>query len=112
MFTCEDKSESVSPGVVQDDFEKGNTLRGKRLLYLQSIVPYKSNVKHIEVLSAQFHGLTLTIYGSKMTEVGDIIHYQKASATIPASPFGHLPQVAHYLLTVLSLQVRVDILFL
>ncbi|KAG0946801.1 hypothetical protein G6F57_007808 [Rhizopus arrhizus] len=74
MFTCEDKPESVSPGVVQDDFEKGNMLREKRLLYLQSIVPYKSNVKHIKVLSAQFHGLTLTIYGSKMTEVGDIIY--------------------------------------
>ncbi|KAG0782262.1 hypothetical protein G6F16_005759 [Rhizopus arrhizus] len=74
MFTCEDKPESVSPGVVQDDFEKGNMLREKRLLYLQSIVPYKANVKHIKVLSAQFHGLTLTIYGSKMTEVGDIIY--------------------------------------
>ncbi|KAG1138085.1 hypothetical protein G6F38_010821 [Rhizopus arrhizus] len=74
MFTCEDKPESVSLGVVQDDFEKGNMLREKRLQYLQSIIPYKSNIKHIEVLSAQFHGLTLTIYGSKMTEVGDIIH--------------------------------------
>ncbi|KAG1050272.1 hypothetical protein G6F43_007442 [Rhizopus delemar] len=61
MFTCEDKSESVSPGVVQEDFEKGNMLREKRLLYLQSIISYKSNIKHVEVLSAQFHGLTLTI---------------------------------------------------
>lgn len=63
-------------------------------------------------LSAQFHGLTLTIYRSKVTEVVDIIHYQKSRAMSPASPFDHLPQAAHYLLTVLSLQVRVDILFL
>lgn len=112
MFTCEDKSESVSPGVVQEDFEKGNMLREKRLLYLQSIISYKSNIKHVEVLSAQFHGLTLTIYGSKMTEIGDIIHYQKARAMIPVSSFDHLSQAAHYLLTVLSLQVRADTLLL
>ena len=80
MFTCEDKCESVPPGVVRDDLEKGNKLREKRLLYLKSIIPYKSNINHIEVSSAQFHGLTLTIYGSKMTETGDIIHYQKADA--------------------------------
>ncbi|PHZ07831.1 uncharacterized protein RHIMIDRAFT_270984 [Rhizopus microsporus ATCC 52813] len=109
MFTCEDKCESVSPGVVQDDFEKGNKLREKRLLYLKPIIPYKSNMNHIEVLSAQFHGLTLTVYGSKMTEIGDIIHYQKAKATIPTSPFNHLPQAAHYLLTVLSLQRNIAI---
>lgn len=112
MFTCEDKCESAMPGAVQNDFEKGNKLREKRLLYLKSIIPYKSNINHIEVLSAQFHGLTLTIYGSKMTEIGDIVHYQKANASIPASPFNHLPQAAHYLLTVLSLQVRFDILCL
>ncbi|KAI8883881.1 hypothetical protein K501DRAFT_248809 [Backusella circina FSU 941] len=109
MFTCEDKCESVSPGVVQNDFEKGSKLREKRLLYLKSIIPYKSNINHIEVLSAQFHGLTLTIYGSKMTEIGDIIHYQKAKASIPTSPFNHLPQAAHYLLTVLSLQRNIVI---
>ncbi|KAI7903415.1 uncharacterized protein BX663DRAFT_434122 [Cokeromyces recurvatus] len=34
-----------------------------------------------------------------MTEIGDIIHYQKANASIPTSPFNHLPQAAHYLLT-------------
>lgn len=34
MFTCEDKSESVSPGVVQDDFEKGNMLREKTITVL------------------------------------------------------------------------------
>ena len=112
MFTCEDKCESVLPGVVQDDFEKGNKLREKRLLYLKSIIPYKSNINHFEVLSAQFYGMTLTIYGSKMAEIGDIIHYQKAKASIPTSPFNHLPQAAHCLLTVLSLQVRIDILCL
>ncbi|KAL9551524.1 hypothetical protein MBANPS3_004221 [Mucor bainieri] len=110
MFTCEDKCESVSPGAVQDDFEKGSKLREKRLLYLESIIPYRSCISHIEVLSAQFHGLTLTVYGSKMTEIGDIIHYQKAKASIPRSPFNHLPQAAHYLLTVLSLQVMINIL--
>ncbi|RCI05842.1 hypothetical protein CU098_012750 [Rhizopus stolonifer] len=109
MFTCEDKCESVSPGVVQDDFKKGNKLREKRLLYLKSIIPYKSNINHIEVLSAQFHGLTLTTYGSKMTEIGDIIHYQKAKASISTSPFNHLPQTARYLLTVLSLQRNIAI---
>ncbi|CAO3690593.1 unnamed protein product [Rhizopus stolonifer] len=109
MFTCEDKCESVSPGVVQDDFKKGNKLREKRLLYLKSIIPYKSNINHIEVLSAQFHGLTLTIYGSKMTEIGDIIHYQKAKASISTSPLNHLPQTARYLLTVLSLQRNIAI---
>jgi hypothetical protein len=111
MFTCEDKPASASEDAVQDDIQKANILREKRLLYLQSIMPYKSNIKRIEVLSAQFHGLTLTIYGSKVTEVGDIVHYQKARALIPVFPFGHLPQAAHYFLTVLSLQVRANILF-
>ncbi|CAO3653991.1 unnamed protein product [Mucor hiemalis] len=32
----------------------------------KSIIPYKYNTNHIEVLSAQFYGLTPTIYGSKM----------------------------------------------
>lgn len=77
MFTCEDKAGSVSEGVVQDDIEKGNTLREKWLLYLKSIIPYESNINHIEVLSAQFHGFTLTIYRSKMTELGDINITQK-----------------------------------
>lgn len=66
MFTCEDKYESILPGTVQKDFEKGNKLKEKRLLYLQSITPYKSNINHIEVLlSAQFLGLTLAIYADK-----------------------------------------------
>jgi heterodisulfide reductase subunit A-like polyferredoxin len=47
---CEDKCESVSPGVVNNDFEKGNELREKRLLYLKSTIPYNSNINHIEVL--------------------------------------------------------------
>jgi hypothetical protein len=106
MFTCEDKPEDASEGAVQADIEKANKLREKRLLYLKPIVTYPLNVEHIEVLSAQFHGLTLTIYGSKITEYGDIIHYQKAKAQILPSPLHHLPQVAHFLLTVLSLQVR------
>lgn len=57
----------------------------------------------MKVLNAQFHGLTFTIYGSKMTEYGNVLHYQKAE--IPMSPLDHLPQAAQYLLTVLSLQV-------
>lgn len=106
MFTCKDKSESVPHAAVQADLEKAIKLREKRLLYLKSIIPYKSNMKFIEVLSAQFYGLTLTVYSSQMTELGDVVHYQKAKASIPSSPFNHLPQTAHYLLTVLSLQVK------
>ncbi|KAI7896533.1 uncharacterized protein EV154DRAFT_491350 [Mucor mucedo] len=109
MFTCEDKCGSAGPSTVHNDVEKGNKLREKRLLYLKSIIPYKSNIRHIEVLSAQLHGLTLTIYGSKMTEMDDIIHYQKAYASIPISPLNHLPQISHYLLTVLSLQRNIAI---
>ncbi|KAI9013764.1 hypothetical protein CLU79DRAFT_890438 [Phycomyces nitens] len=109
MFTCEDKCESAFLGAVQNDLEKGNRLREKRLLYLKSIIPYKSNINHIDVSSAQFHGLTLTIYGSKITEIGDIIHYQKANASIPTSPFNRLLQAAHYLLTVLSLRRNIAI---
>lgn len=109
MFTCEDKSESVPHAAVQEDLEKAIKLREKRLLCLESIMPYKSNMKFIEVLSAQFHGLTLTVYGSQMTELGDMVHYQKARASIPSSPLNHLPQTAHYLLTVLSLQRNIAI---
>ncbi|KAI8093946.1 hypothetical protein BDF21DRAFT_448255 [Thamnidium elegans] len=47
MFTREDKCESALLGAVQNDFEKGNNLREKRLLYLKSIIPYKSNINHI-----------------------------------------------------------------
>lgn len=112
MFTCKDKSESVPHAAVQEDLEKAIKLREKRLLYLESIMPYKSNMKFIEVLSAQFHELTLTVYGSQMTILGDMVHYQKARASIPSSPLNHLPQTAHCLLTVLSLQVKINLMHL
>ncbi|KAI7896543.1 uncharacterized protein EV154DRAFT_491372 [Mucor mucedo] len=99
MFTYEDKCGSAGPSTVHND----------RLLYLKSIILYKSNIRHIEVLSAQFYGLSLTIYRSKMAEMDDIIHYQKAYASIPISPLNHLPQISHYLLTVLSLQRNIAI---
>lgn len=72
--------------------------------------PHPSNIKHIEVISSQFHRLTLTRYGSKMTESGTIIHYQKSTATIPTTQ-SHMSQAAYFLLTVMSLQGSVVIIF-
>lgn len=95
MFTFEDKPGSAPEGIVPDDIDKGSLLREKRLVHLKSILPYESHLKHTEVLSAQFHGLTLTVYGSKIIDLGDIIHYQKAKTIIPASPLNHFSEAAH-----------------
>lgn len=104
IFSCEDKPAVAKEADVQADIKKGKELREKRLIYIKSILPHESLISSIEVTSAQFYGLSLTIYGSRMTNQGAIIHYQKAVANLPTafSP----PEIAHFLLTVMSLQVR------
>lgn len=52
----------------------------------------------------------LTAYGSRMTQNGTTIHYQKSTATIP-SQASNVSQVAYFLLIVMSLQVNVAIAF-
>ncbi|KAG1448620.1 hypothetical protein G6F56_008890 [Rhizopus delemar] len=102
IFSCEDKPAVAKEADVQADIKKGKDLREKRLIYIKSILPHESLISSIEVTSAQFYGLSLTIYGSRMTNQGAIIHYQKAVANLPTafSP----PEIAHFLLTVMSLQ--------
>ncbi|KAL9554637.1 hypothetical protein MBANPS3_002720, partial [Mucor bainieri] len=102
IFSCEDKPAVSKEADVQADIKKGKDLREKRLIYIKSILPHESLISSIEVASAQFYGLFLTIYGSRMTNQGAIIHYQKAVANLPIafSP----PEIAHSLLTVMSLQ--------
>ncbi|KAG0757902.1 hypothetical protein G6F62_008661 [Rhizopus arrhizus] len=103
IFSCEDKPTNATEADVRSDIKKAKEFCEKRLLYIQSLLPYPSNIKHIEVISSQFHGLKLTVYGSKMTEEETIIHYQKTKALIPTAP-AHMSQAAHFLLTVMSLQ--------
>ncbi|CAO0792965.1 unnamed protein product [Mucor circinelloides] len=43
------------------DIKKAKEFREKRLLYIQSLLPHPSNIKYIEVISSQFHGLKLTV---------------------------------------------------
>lgn len=45
-----------------------------------------------------------------MTESGTIIHYQKSTVTIPTT-LSHMSQAAYFLLTVMSLQVSVVVIF-
>ncbi|CEG64737.1 hypothetical protein RMATCC62417_01659 [Rhizopus microsporus] len=111
IFSCEDKPTNATEADVQSDIKKAKEFREKRLLYIQSLLPHPSNIKHIEVISSQFHGLKLTVYGSKMTEEGTIIHYQKTKALIPTAP-AHMSQAAHFLLTVMSLQVSLVVAFI
>ncbi|KAK4509612.1 uncharacterized protein ATC70_007965 [Mucor velutinosus] len=103
IFCCEDKPAEAKEADVEADLNKARFLREKRLKYIQTLLPSPSCIKHIEVISPQFYGLVLTIHGSRMTENGTIIHYQKATATIP-SQASNMPQVAYFLLTVMSLQ--------
>lgn len=110
IFSCEDKPANATEAEVQADITKAKKFREKCLLYIQTLPPHPSNIKHIEVISSQFHRLTLTRYGSKMTESGTIIHYQKSTATIPTTQ-SHMSQAAYFLLTVMSLQGSVVIIF-
>lgn len=97
---------------VQADAKKAKELPEKRLIYIQSLLPHPSNIKYIEVISSQFYGLKLIVYGSKMTEKGNIIHYQKKTkAAIPTS-LPHMLQAAHFLLTIMSLQVSPVVTFI
>lgn len=74
------------------------------------MLPYSSCIQHIEVISAQFRGLVLTVYDSRMTKDKIIIHYLKRSATI-RSQASNMSQLAYFLLAVMSLQVSVTITF-
>jgi hypothetical protein len=65
-----------------------------------------SNIKHVEVISLQFHGLVLTIFGSKVAESGTIIHYLKSTTNIPTAE-SNMTQAARFFFTVMSLQVSV-----
>ncbi|KAI9357738.1 hypothetical protein BD770DRAFT_321549, partial [Pilaira anomala] len=102
VFSCEDKPTSATETEVEADLKKATNLREKRLKYIQSLLPYPSCIQHI-LISAQFHGLILTVYGSRMTKDGIIIHYQKSTATIP-SQASNMSQLAYFLLNVMSLQ--------
>ncbi|KAI8643145.1 hypothetical protein BD408DRAFT_442847 [Parasitella parasitica] len=102
IFSCEDKPAEAKEADVEADIKKAKDLRQKRLLYIKSILPHSSLINSVEVISSQFWGLSLTIYGSRMTEKGTIIHYQKGVASL--SPIFSMPEVAHFLLTVMSLQ--------
>ncbi|KAI7892852.1 uncharacterized protein EV154DRAFT_503773 [Mucor mucedo] len=102
IFSCEDKPADATEADVEIDLKKAKDLREKRLVYIKSILPHPSLINTVEVMSAQFHGLTLTIYGSRMTESGIIVHYKKGVASLPA--VFSMPEVAHFLLTVMSLQ--------
>ncbi|KAI7853997.1 hypothetical protein BDC45DRAFT_569544 [Circinella umbellata] len=59
------------------------------------------------MLSAQFHGLELVIYGSKMTEHGGYTHYQKCKTSLPTTA-GYFSQAVLFLSTVLFLQEYID----
>lgn len=110
IFSCEDKPAEAKEAEVEADIKKAKDLRQKRLLYIKSILPHPSLINSVEVISSQFYGLSLTIYGSRMTEKGTIIHYQKGVASLP--PTFSMPEVAHFLLTVMSLQVSADVTFI
>lgn len=110
IFSCEDKATEATETDVAADIKKAKDLREKRLIYIKSVLPHPSLIKFVEVISSQFWGLSLTIYGSRMTENGAIIHYQKGVASLP--PTFSMSEVAHFLLTVMSLQVSEDVDFI
>ncbi|KAL9536737.1 hypothetical protein MBANPS3_012407 [Mucor bainieri] len=111
IFCCEDKPADAKIADVEADLAKARDLREKRLKYIQATLPFPSCIKYIEVLSAQFYGLLLTVYGSRMTDDGVIVHYQKATATIPSQATFNMTEIAHFLLTVMSLQRAIVINF-
>lgn len=104
IFSCEDKAADVQSDSVAEDLEKAIKLREKTLLHWRSILPVPSAITNIESISAQFFRLSLTIYGSRMLSDGKIIHYEKCTASIPATFDPDSPQAAHFLLVVLSLR--------
>ncbi|KAG2221674.1 hypothetical protein INT45_002712 [Circinella minor] len=71
LFACEDKPADTPEKDVIDDIQKGQKLAEKKLLHVQPLLPYPTMMQPIEVLSVQFYGLELIVYGSKMTEHGD-----------------------------------------
>lgn len=83
IFSCKDKPAEATEADVEAGIMKGTKLREKRLLFIKSILPHDSLISSVEVTSAQFYGLSLTVYGSRMTKEGAIVHYQKAVASLP-----------------------------
>ncbi|KAI8147485.1 hypothetical protein BJV82DRAFT_348631 [Fennellomyces sp. T-0311] len=104
LFACEDKPASTPDNSVKADIKKSQKLSEKRLMHIQSVLPYNSLISKIEVLSAQFHGLELTVHGARMTNDGDFVHYEKCKAAVPANSNGHFSETAIFLATVISLQ--------
>jgi hypothetical protein len=105
VFSCEDKSASATEADIEADIEKGRKLREMTLYYWSNILPSPICIEELEVFSGQFFGLNFTLYGSKMFKDGNIIHYQKAKASIPSSGEGNTVQLAHFLLVIISLKV-------
>lgn len=105
VLACEDKSAEAKESKDEADIKKARDLREKRLQYIQSLHPCSPCIQHIKVVEAQFYSLLLTVYRSRD---GISIHYQKSIATIPTQA-SNMPQVAHFLLTVMFLQVSVAI---
>ncbi|KAG2221243.1 hypothetical protein INT45_012364 [Circinella minor] len=107
IFACEDKPVDTPGKDLLDDKHKGQKLAEKRLLHIQALLPYPCMIESIEVLSAQFHGLKLIVYGSKMTKNGDFVHYQKCETAVPTIGIGEFSQAASFLSTVISFQRNV-----
>jgi hypothetical protein len=104
IFSCEDKAGDVQNDSVDVDLGKAIILREKTLLYWENILPIPFAIIHIESISAQFFGLSLTIYGSRMLSDGKIIYYKKCTPSIPTTLDPDSSQAAHFLLVVLSLR--------
>ena len=75
IFACEDRPLDSAKCAVKADIRKGQELSEKRLMHIQSLLPLDCLITNIEVISAQFYGLNLMVYGSRITEFGDYIYY-------------------------------------
>lgn len=72
IFSCEEKPTSASSKEVESDLLKSSKARESQLQYLNAVLPVpETTMEHIEVLSAQLHGLNLKVYGSRMIRRGN-----------------------------------------
>lgn len=106
VFTCEDKSEIASESTMSTLQRKSYYLAIQTLRYWKTLLPQCKLIEHLEVITGTLRGRELVVRGTRMLPEGGIVMYEKARVSVPAVT-GHYAQTARFLLTVISLQVRI-----
>ncbi|KAI8137174.1 hypothetical protein BJV82DRAFT_636415 [Fennellomyces sp. T-0311] len=103
VFATEDKNASASNSKIIKDEQKCDGLRISMLEEMEDRLGFEELIDEVEAITAQWHGLQLTIRGTK--KIGGVfVHYTKKICRIPADLDTQCATFAEYLMTVVSLK--------